>query len=121
MEGGCHCAEIRFSVRTSKRELLRCNCSMCTKRAYLHLILPNRQFTLVSGESSLSEYRFGTKVARHFFCRHCGITPYYVPRSHPDGVSVNFHCLDKSHELLKEFAIRDFDGANWEESVHTIR
>ena len=33
-------------------------------------------------------------MARHLFCRHCGVKSFYVPRSNPDGFSVNVRCLD---------------------------
>ncbi len=94
---------------------------MCTKRGYLHLIVEASEFTLVSGEDDLEEYRFGTKVARHYFCKRCGITPYYVPRSHPQGFSVNFRCVDNFAEVLGDYEVRDFDGAHWDENIDKIR
>jgi hypothetical protein len=42
----------------------------------------------------LTEYRFNAGTARHLLCRHCGVKAFYVPRSHPDGWSVNARCLD---------------------------
>jgi hypothetical protein len=119
-EGGCHCGALRFGVRNEKRELLRCNCSMCTKRGHLHLIVEAHEFTLLRGKDDIQEYRFGTKVARHYFCKHCGITPFYVPRSHPQGFSVNFRCIDNFEERLGDYEIRDFDGARWEENIDKI-
>ncbi len=62
--------------------------------AYLHLIVPASRFRLLSGAQALTEYTFNSGVARHRFCRYCGIKPFYVPRSHPDGISVNARCLD---------------------------
>ena len=120
-EGSCHCGKVRFRVRTSKRKLLRCNCSMCNKSGHLHLIVEADDHTLETGEEELTEYRFGTHVARHYFCRHCGITPFYVPRSHPQGFSVNFRCLNDYEVRLDEFQIEDFDGNKWEENIDQIR
>lgn len=74
--------------------LLDCNCSICRMAGYLHLIVPAGSFRQLGGAVDLTEYRFNTGVARHLFCRHCGIKPFYVPRSHPDGVSINARCLD---------------------------
>jgi hypothetical protein len=120
-EGGCHCGEIRFRITTDKREVLDCDCSMCAKKAILHLIVEAREFTLLQGEDSLSEYQFGSHVARHLFCKRCGIHAFYVPRSHPEGYSVNFRCLDDFGTLKEEFEIRSFDGSAWERNIDSIR
>ncbi len=93
--GGCHCGRVRFEVDAPSRiEVLACNCSMCRMTGFLHLIVPATRFRLLQGTDALSEYRFNTGTAKHLFCRHCGIKSFYVPRSHPDGYSVNARCLD---------------------------
>ena len=118
-KGGCHCGAVRFAVVVRERVALDCNCSICTMKGFLHLIVPKEDFTLLSGEDTLSEYRFGTGVARHTFCRTCGMHPFYTPRSHPDGVDVNVRCLDG--DAIERFVVRAFDGRRWEESVGAIR
>lgn len=93
--GGCHCRRVRFEVDApATLQALDCNCSICRMTGFLHLIVPASRFRLLSGGDALTEYRFNTGTARHLFCRHCGIKAFYVPRSHPDGWSVNAHCLD---------------------------
>jgi hypothetical protein len=93
--GGCHCRRVRFEVDApALLEVLDCNCSICRMSGFLHLIVPASRFRLLSGEADLSLYQFNTGVARHLFCRHCGIKSFYVPRSHPDGIDVNARCLD---------------------------
>ncbi len=88
--GGCHCGRVRFEVDAAAViNALDCNCSMCRLSGFLHLIVPRADFRLLTDAAELSEYRFGTGVARHLFCRHCGIKSYYVPRSNPDGIDVN--------------------------------
>lgn len=119
LEGGCHCGRVRFRVRLEgPREALDCNCSVCTKKGYLHLIVPKEAFELLSGEDALATYTFGTHVARHRFCSTCGMHPFYVPRSHPDGIDVNVRCLDVGPGV---FTIAPFDGQNWEANVDRIR
>ena len=99
--GGCHCGKVRFEVTApATLSVLDCNCSMCSKFGYLHLIVPKSRFRLLQGEEALTTYTFNTKVARHFFCSVCGVKSFYVPRSHPDGYSVNARCLDEGTELL---------------------
>lgn len=116
--GSCHCGAVAFTVRAPEAvEVERCNCSICRKGGYLHLIVPKSRFTLHRGEDMLNCYQFNTGVARHFFCRHCGIKAFYIPRSNPDGVDVNVNCLD---EMPGHLDIVDFDGQDWEENAHTL-
>lgn len=116
VRGGCHCGAVRFEalIREPRPELLDCNCSMCSKTGFLHLIVPHEDFTLVSGEGALTSYRFGTKQADHLFCAKCGIKSFYQPRSHPDAWSINYRALDDGHGL--DVTVRAFDGRNWEEA-----
>jgi hypothetical protein len=111
--GGCHCGAVRFEVRAARAPVVqRCNCSICAKTAFLHLIVPGADFRLLSGEAQLATYTFNTGVAKHLFCRVCGVKSFYVPRSNPDGFSVNLRCLDPG--TLGEVTVEDFDGRNWE-------
>lgn len=118
LEGGCHCRAVRFRVRFDKPEATDCNCSICTMKGFLHYIVPADAFELVSGADVLSEYRFGTGIARHRFCRVCGIHSFYVPRSHPDGIDVNVRCLDGN--AIERFTVTPFDGRHWEENVASL-
>ncbi|HUP92728.1 MAG TPA: GFA family protein [Solimonas sp.] len=117
--GGCHCGAVRFEFRAPARVLVqRCNCSMCARTGYLHLIVPGADFTLLQGAETLREYRFNTGVARHLFCGVCGIKSYYVPRSNPDGYSVSLRCVDPG--TIAQVDYEDFDGQNWEAAGHTL-
>jgi len=116
--GSCHCGAVRFEVEAPEQvEVERCNCSICSKSGFLHLIVPRSRFRLLSGEVSLTTYTFNTGVARHTFCKVCGIKPFYVPRSNPDGIDVNVNCLDTRPEKMR---IVEFDGQNWEQHAHTL-
>ena len=114
-EGGCHCGAVRFRVRATLDGVTECNCSMCSKKGFLHLIVPQPQFELLRGADALTTYQFGTKVAKHHFCRTCGIHSYYIPRSDPDKVDVNARCLDGID--VRAIDVKSFDGQNWEESM----
>jgi hypothetical protein len=112
--GGCHCGAVRFEVRApASLEAVECNCSICARVAFMHLVVPRARFTLRRGEESLTRYTFNTKVAQHLFCCVCGVKSFYVPRSHPDGYSVNVRCLDGVDP--GGVRTRPFDGAHWEE------
>lgn len=112
--GGCHCGAVRFTFLAPARILAqRCNCSVCSMTGFLHLIVPAANFVLLGDPAALSSYRFNTGTARHLFCRTCGIKSYYVPRSNPDGFSINLRCVDTSSFEAIEY--EDFDGRNWEQ------
>ena len=114
-EGGCHCGAVRFRVVAHELEALDCNCSMCTKKGILHLIVAPDRFQLLSGEADLASYRFNTGTAVHKFCRRCGIHPFYTPRSHPGMVDVNVRCLDGVD--VGALRVAPFDGRNWEQAM----
>jgi hypothetical protein len=106
--GGCHCRRVRFEVDApAVLDALDCNCSICRMTGFLHLIVPAARFRLLDGEDALSEYRFNTGTARHLFCGHCGVKAFYVPRSHPDGFSVNVRCLDPG--TVEKIMVTPFD------------
>jgi hypothetical protein len=106
--GGCHCGAVAFEVDAPARIIAsECNCSICRLTGYLHLIVPRARFRLLRGADSLLEYTFNTATARHLFCRHCGVKSFYVPRSNPDGYSVNVRCLELSS--LEQVDIEPFD------------
>ena len=114
-QGGCHCGSVRFEVDAPAAiEVTDCNCSMCSKLGYLHLIVPAARFRLLSGREALTTYSFNTNTARHHFCSVCGVKSFYVPRSHPDGFSINARCLDEG--TVSSMAVRKLDGKNWEQS-----
>jgi hypothetical protein len=117
--GGCHCRRVRFEVDAPAAiEVLDCNCSMCRMTGFLHLIVPAARFRLLHGDDALTEYRFNTGTARHLFCRHCGVKAFYVPRSHPDGWSVNARCLDAG--TVTAMTVTPFDDTNREAATAAI-
>ena len=118
--GGCHCGRVRFEVTApAEIEVSQCNCSICSKSGYLGLVVAAEDFELLAGEEHLSTYTFNTGVARHLFCRHCGIKSFYIPRSHPHGVNVNARCLDEG--TVEKMSIRPFNGREWEKHTHEFK
>ena len=116
--GGCHCGAVRFEVLAPEQiEATECTCSICRKAGYLHLIVGKERFRLVAGADKLTTYTFNTGTAKHHFCSICGIESFYVPRSHPDGFSVNVRCLDDGQITIGSIGL--FDGEHWEEAMTT--
>lgn len=117
--GGCHCGRVRFEVDAPATIVAdQCNCSICRKSGYLHLIVSAGDFRLLQGEDAIHTYTFNTGVAQHHFCRYCGVKSFYVPRSHPNGISVNVSCLDP--KTIESIEIVPFDGQNWEQNVSKL-
>ncbi len=120
-KGGCHCGAVRFAVEVDfeAQTLLACNCSICHKKGFVHLIVEPADFVLLRGEEALVSYRFNTEQAHHRFCGACGIHPFYTPRSHPDMVDVNVRCVEGVD--WGALTIEPFDGRNWEDNVDAIQ
>jgi centromere protein V len=117
--GGCHCGAVRYEVLCAEEvEAMSCNCSICAMTGYLHLIVDKPHFRLLKGEENLTPYTFNTRTAKHLFCKTCGVKSFYFPRSHPDGVSVNYRCLDGVP--ISAAHVTPFDGQNWEESARGL-
>ncbi len=113
--GSCHCGAVRLEVDAPPDiEAYECNCSLCRRTGFLHLIVPASRFRLVGGADMLTTYTFNTRTAKHLFCRICGVKAFYVPRSNPDGFSVNVRCLDQT--TVRSLKVLPFDGENWEAS-----
>ena len=109
--GGCHCGAVRFEVElVAPVGAQTCNCSICVRVGFIHVIVRQSRFRVTQGSENLSQYTFNTGLAQHLFCKTCGVKAFYRPRSNPDGWSVNGRCLDEPVEMN----LSAFDGQNWE-------
>jgi hypothetical protein len=119
LQGGCHCRAVRFEVELPETvEAQTCNCSICAMTGFVHVIVPKSRFRLTTDEAALTSYTFNTGVAKHLFCKTCGVKSFYQPRSNPDGWSVNARCLDTTEGV--ELNIEAFDGRNWEANAAAL-
>jgi hypothetical protein len=109
----------------------------------VHTMVPKPKLRILSGAADMSTYTFGTHVAKHMFCKTCGVVPFYSPRwvhaacgvivcllacvgvssaaaaallrrSNPDAWGVTVACVDP--KTLRTVAVKTFDGTNWEAS-----
>ena len=117
--GGCHCRAVRFEVELPDSiEVEDCNCSICRMSGNIHVIVPLKRFHLVQGQDILKEYTFNTGIAKHKFCKCCGVKSFYIPRSNPDGIAVTWRCLDHWDKL--DVTVSKFDGVNWEKNASRL-
>jgi hypothetical protein len=115
-KGGCHCAAVAFEVLAPDEiEVKDCNCSICRMTGYVHLIVPKERFRLLAGADRITTYSFNTGTAKHHFCSVCGIKSFYVPRSKPDGYSINVRCLEEG--AVRVARVKPFDGQHWEDAM----
>ena len=118
--GSCHCKQIQFKVIGEKNiKVLDCSCSICSILNYKHYIVDKSQFKLLKGKKYLSTYTFNTNVAKHLFCKNCGIKSFYIPRSHPDSISVNLNCIHS--KTINKVKIIKFDGKHWNKNINKIK
>jgi len=99
--GSCHCGSVKFSVKTDLSKVVQCNCSICKRKNAKMNLVPKDAITITHGEENLTIYQFGTNIAKHFFCKTCGIYTHHQRKSDPNGIGVNLGCLDE----LDSFAI----------------
>ena len=114
--GGCHCGDVRFEFcGGTDLQAWDCNCSVCAMRKNIHVMVPADRFRLLTdaAAATLTQYTFGTHTARHLFCKRCGITAFYIPRSNPDGFGVTAACIDQG--TVRSLEVCAFDGVHWEE------
>jgi len=110
--GGCHCGAVRFEARGVLDAVELCNCSLCTRTAYLHWYVAPEHFRLLTAPDAYTTYVWGTRVAQHHFCKTCGASPFRRARSNPNEVDVNVRCLEGVD--LDALPVKPFDGRNWE-------
>ncbi|MGY3560276.1 hypothetical protein ACVWXP_003545 [Bradyrhizobium sp. USDA 4463] len=117
--GSCHCGSVKFHV-SAPRELsaVRCNCSICQMSGFVHLLVTGDKLHIECGEECLTMYQFNKNIARHTFCRVCGVKPFYRPRSNPSGFSINIRCLDR--KTIEHIRITEFDGERWEQAFTSV-
>lgn len=118
--GSCHCKQIQFEVIGEDNiKVLDCSCSICSIINYKHYIVDKSHFKLLKGKNHLSNYTFNTNVAKHLFCKNCGIKSFYIPRSHPDSISVNLNCIHS--KTINKVEIIKFDGKHWKKNINKIK
>jgi len=106
--GSCHCGSIKFEIDSDLEKIVQCNCSICIKRNAKMIMIPKENFKLLEGLENLSLYQFNTEIAKHFFCKKCGIYTHHNRKSDPNGMGVNLGCIDDVDPM--KFDVIQFDG-----------
>lgn len=109
--GSCHCGAVQFQINTEFTEFTSCNCSLCRRRNAVMTMVPQTDLKILQGEDQLTLYEWNTKIAKHYFCKTCGIYTFHQRRSAPDQYGVNVYCLDDK-EAVDAVPIVKGDGAS---------
>jgi hypothetical protein len=111
--GTCHCGAVAFEVTLENglENLRRCNCSLCRRKGAVMASVPVGKLRVVKGGEMLSLYQWNTKVAKHYFCKVCGIYTHHQRRSNPNEFGVNVGCFDDV-DLSALGEIKTGDGAS---------
>jgi|SRR5580704_8406453 hypothetical protein len=116
--GSCHCGRVRFELQAKLANAMDCNCSLCRRKGALWHGASDTTLRIVAGEQELTLYQFGTLTAKHYSCRHCGVSPFSRPRLDPRRWAVNLRCIEGLD--LSSLEIRSFDGEHWEQSARAF-
>ena len=118
-QASCHCGSVQIEFEaTDPVQVTLCNCSICNRTGYQHVFVPQSD-AKITGSDNLSLYTFGSGAAKHYFCKICGIKPFYIPRSHPQSYSINLRCIEG--DTLTASETIEFDGQNWENNIKDLR
>ena len=114
-QGSCHCGAVRFEVEGEIEDVDVCNCSICSKTAYVHWHVEPERFKLLTAEAVIRNYQFGTMTSKNYFCENCGISAFRHSRGDPGRVDINLRCLKGVD--IESIPNQLFDGQNWEEAM----
>lgn len=114
-QGACHCGRIKFELRGQIGAVMACNCSLCRMKGALWHGTDEAHLSIAAAEEDLLLYQFGTMTAKHYSCRHCGVSPFSRPRIAPQGWVVNVRCIQALD--IARLKVHEFDGQNWEDSA----
>jgi hypothetical protein len=113
MKGTCHCGAVVLDVALSDgfNTARRCDCSFCRRRGAIVVSAPLSGVTVVQGACNLTLYQWGTRTAKHWFCKTCGIYTHHKRRSNPNEYGVNVAILDGVNPA-------DLGAVSWDDGVN---
>lgn len=113
MMGRCHCGAVVLQVSLSDglATARRCDCSLCRRRGAIAVSAPLSGVQVLQGAENLTLYQFGTKTAKHWFCKTCGIYTHHQRRSNPNEYGINVAILDGINP-------RDLQNVPWMDGVN---
>ena len=112
----CHCGTVQFQITSDLAEFTTCDCSLCEMRGAVMVKVPQDDLTITAGKDALTLYQWNMKIAKHYFCKVCGIYVFHNKRAAPDHFGVNVRCL--TDVALDAAPIRATEGENMSVNPH---
>ena len=112
-QGSCHCGAVRFHYDGEEiNSALRCNCSICARKGALMSAeaIPRENLRIQVDGDNLGLYQFDSKIAKHYFCKTCGIYTHNEMFRMPGHMRVNLGCIDELD--TSDLDVTVFDGKN---------
>lgn len=110
-EGSCHCGALKFSYEGEEiTQGLRCTCSICRRKGTLMSteLIPLEQLKIDANPDDIGLYQFDTGIAKHYFCKICGIYTHNETLRAPGNCRVNLGCIGDLVDDELEVVV--FDG-----------
>ena len=109
-KGSCHCGNIAYEVEGELKDVMECNCSICSRKGSMLWFVPRDALKLKTPEKNLSTYTFNKHVIRHHFCANCGMHPFAEApdKSGKQMAAINARCLENVD--LSKLNVKHFDG-----------
>ena len=109
----CHCGAVELSVKLQDgmNTIRRCDCSYCQRRQAAPVTALVGDVEVVKGADNLTLYQWGTKTAKHYFCKTCGIYTHHQRRSNPNECGVNAANIEGVN-------VRDYEPIGWNDGVN---
>ena len=113
MRGSCHCGAVVLEVTLENgfASARRCDCSYCRRRGAIVVSALLAGVQVIQGADNLTQYQWGTKTAKHWFCKTCGIYTHHQRRSNPHQFGVNVAILEGVNP-------RDLGDVPWVDGVN---
>lgn len=111
--GSCHCGAIEFSFDAEEiSKGLRCTCSICSRKGAMMLAdaIPEGELKIKADPNDIGLYQFDNNIAKHYFCKNCGIYTHNETIRAPGNMRVNLGCIDDLDASELEIVV--FDGKN---------
>ena len=112
-EGSCHCGAIKFSYDGEEiSKGIRCTCSICSRKGAMMSseAIPMENLNVQADDNDIGLYQFGSKIAKHYFCKNCGIYTHNEMLCKPGHMRVNLGCIEDLNTADLEVIV--FDGKN---------
>jgi hypothetical protein len=113
IEASCHCGAVKLQVPTAPEEVVSCNCSLCSRSAWLGAYYNPAVVNLITPRESIDTYIWGDRTIQICRCKTCGFTTHWesIDPQQTDRMGINARMMNDID--LDSIPVRYFDGASF--------